>query len=131
MNIYTKNGDRGTTDLVRTKNVSKSDDRIQLVGTIEELISHLGLVRTMMKDQDMIHFLEKIQGTLTAAMAGVADPYNREYKLGDERTELLEQEIDRLSGLFQEPSGMILPGKNRLSAEIDITRAVARRAEWM
>ncbi len=131
MNIYTKNGDRGTTDLVRTKNVSKSDDRIQLVGTIEELISHLGLVRTMMKDQDMIHFLEKIQGTLTAAMAGVADPYNREYKLGDERTELLEQEIDRLSGLFQEPSGMILPGKNRLSAEIDITRAVARRAERM
>lgn len=131
MNIYTKNGDRGTTDLVRTKNVSKSDDRIQLVGTIEELISHLGLVRTMMKDQDMIHFLEKIQGTLTAVMAGVADPYNREYKLGDERTELLEQEIDRLSGLFQEPSGMILPGKNRLSAEIDITRAVARRAERM
>ena len=131
MNIYTKNGDRGTTDLVRTKNVSKSDDRIQLVGTIEELISHLGLVRTMMKDQDMIHFLEKIQGTLTVAMAGVADPYNREYKLGDERTELLEQEIDRLSGLFQEPSGMILPGKNRLSAEIDITRAVARRAERM
>ena len=131
MNIYTKNGDRGTTDLVRTKNVSKSDDRIQLVGTIEELISHLGLVRTMMKDQDMIHSLEKIQGTLTAAMAGVADPYNREYKLGDERTELLEQEIDRLSGLFQEPSGMILPGKNRLSAEIDITRAVARRAERM
>lgn len=131
MNIYTKNGDRGTTDLVRTKNVSKSDDRIQLVGTIEELISHLGLVRTMMKDQDTIHFLEKIQGTLTAAMAGVADPYNREYKLGDERTELLEQEIDRLSRLFQEPLGMILPGKNRLSAEIDITRAVARRAERM
>ena len=96
MNIYTKNGDRGTTDLVRTKNVSKSDDRIQLVGTIEELISHLGLVRTMMKDQDMIHFLEKIQGTLTAAMAGVADPYNREYKLGDERTELLEQEMERI-----------------------------------
>ena len=96
MNIYTKNGDRGTTDLVHTKNVSKSDDRIQLVGTIEELISHLGLVRTMMKDQDMIHFLEKIQGTLTAAMAGVADPYNREYKLGDERTELLEQEMERI-----------------------------------
>ena len=35
MNIYTKSGDKGTTDLVRTKNVSKSDDRIQLVGTID------------------------------------------------------------------------------------------------
>ena len=26
MSIYTKGGDRGTTSLVRTKNVSKSDD---------------------------------------------------------------------------------------------------------
>ena len=50
MNIYTKSGDKGTTDLVRTKNVSKSDDRIQLVGTIDELTSHLGLVKTMMED---------------------------------------------------------------------------------
>ena len=47
MNIYTKSCDKGTTDLVRTKNVSKSDDRIQLVGTIDELTSHLGLVKTM------------------------------------------------------------------------------------
>ena len=48
MNIYTKDGDRGTTSLVHTKNVSKSDDRIQLVGTIDELTSHLGLVKTML-----------------------------------------------------------------------------------
>ena len=50
MNIYTKGGDKGTTSLVHTKNVSKSDDRMQLVGTIDELTSHLGLVKTMMKD---------------------------------------------------------------------------------
>ena len=35
MNIYTKGGDKGTTSLVHTKNVSKSDDRIQLVGIID------------------------------------------------------------------------------------------------
>ena len=49
MSIYTTNGDKGTTNLVRTKNVSKSDDRIQLVGTIDELTSHLGLIKTMIK----------------------------------------------------------------------------------
>ena len=59
MNIYTKGGDKGTTSLVHTKNVSKSDDRIQLVGTIDELTSHLGLVKTMLKDEDTIQFLEK------------------------------------------------------------------------
>lgn len=76
MNIYTKGGDKGTTSLVHTKNVSKSDDRIQLVGTIDELTSHLGLVKTMLKDEDTIQFLEKIQRTLITVMAGVADPYN-------------------------------------------------------
>ena len=52
MNVYTKGGDKGTTSLVHTKNVSKSDDRIQLVGTIDELTSHIGVVKTMLSDGD-------------------------------------------------------------------------------
>lgn len=129
MNIYTKNGDKGTTDLIRTKNVSKSDDRISLVGTIDELTSHLGLVKTMLDDPDVIRILEKIQGTLITVMAGVADPYNREYKINDDKTEVLEEEIDRLEGMFDRPKKFILPGACRLSAEIDVARTVARRAE--
>lgn len=129
MNIYTKGGDKGMTDLVHTKNVSKSDDRIQLVGTIDELTSHIGLVKTMLNDGDILHFLEKIQKTLIKIMAGVADPYNREYKIHDEKTELLEEEIDRMEGLFNRPREFILPGDCRLSAEIDVARTVARRAE--
>ena len=129
MNIYTKGGDKGMTDLVHTKNVSKSDDRIQLVGTIDELTSHIGLVKTMLNDGDILHFLEKIQKTLIKVMAGVADPYNREYKIHDEKTELLEEEIDRMEGLFNRPKEFILPGACRLSAEFDVARTVARRAE--
>lgn len=129
MNIYTKNGDKGTTDLIRTKNVSKSDDRIQLVGTIDELTSHIGLVKSMLEDGDTVRLLEKIQRTLITVMAGVADPYNREYKISDDKTEILEEEIDRLEGLFNRPKEFILPGKSRLSAEIDVARTVARRAE--
>ena len=129
MSIYTKGGDKGTTSLVHTKNVSKSDDRIQLEGTIDELTSHIGVVKTMVSDKDTIRFLEKIQETLITVMAGVADPYNREYKINDDKTELLEEEIDRLEALFNRPKQFILPGACRLSAEIDVTRTVARRAE--
>lgn len=129
MNIYTKNGDKGTTDLIRTKNVSKSDDRIQLVGTIDELTSHLGLVKTMIRDENTVHILEGIQETLITVMAGVADPFNREYKIGDEKTEFLEAEIDRMEAMFERPRKFILPGGTRLSAEIDVARTVARRAE--
>lgn len=49
MSIYTKNGDKGTTNLVHTKNVSKADDRIQLEGTIDELSCHIGVLKTMMQ----------------------------------------------------------------------------------
>ena len=75
MSIYTANGDKGTTNLVRTKNVSKSDDRIQLVGTIDELTSHLGLIKTMMNEESEIRFLETIQKNLSAVVSGVADPF--------------------------------------------------------
>ena len=45
MNIYTKNGDGGMTSLVHGPSIPKSDDRIELLGTLDELISHLGLVK--------------------------------------------------------------------------------------
>ena len=83
----------------------------------------------MIRDGDTIRFLEKIQENLTRIDAGVADPYNREYKINDDKTELLEEEIDRLTGLFHMPKESSLPGACRLSAEIDVTWAVARRAE--
>lgn len=130
MSIYTANGDKGTTNLVHTKNVSKSDDRIQLVGTIDELSSHLGLIKTMMSKADDIRFIENIQRTLNAVCSGVADPFNREFRTEDDRTGQLEEEISRLEGLFHCPEEEnILPGSSRLSAELDIARAVARRAE--
>ena len=45
MNIYTKNGDGGMTSLVHGPSIPKSDDRIELLGTLDELMSHLGLVK--------------------------------------------------------------------------------------
>ena len=129
MNIYSKNGDKGTTNLVHTKNVSKSDDRVRLFGDLDELNSYLGLVKTMIDETDTIRMLEKVQMTLLMIMDGVADPFNREYKVDDDKTELLEEEISRLEELFPHSMEMRLPGQCRLSAEIDVARTVARRAE--
>ena len=129
MDLYTKNGDKGTTDLFRTKNVSKSDDRIQLVGAIEELNSHLGLLKTMMEDKEILRTLEKIQATLETVMAGGNDPYNREYHISDDKTEFLEEEIGRMETLFDGSVKFVLPGGSSLSARIDLVRSVARRAE--
>lgn len=129
MEVYTGYGDKGMTDLSHTKNVSKSDDRICLMGSVEELMSHIGLVRVLVDDVDVIRMLEKISETLKKIIDGVSDPYNREFKVSEDRTELLEEEIGRMKEIFSGEKLPILPGDSRVAAEVDVTRAVARRAE--
>ena len=129
MEVYTGYGDKGMTDLSHTKNVSKSDDRICLMGSIEELVSHIGLDRALIGDGDVVRMLEKISETLKKIIDGVSDPYNREFKVSEDRTELLEEEIGRMKEIFSGEKLPILPGDSRVAAEVDVTRAVARRAE--
>lgn len=129
MEVFTGYGDKGMTDLSHTKNVSKSDDRICLMGSIEELVSHIGLVRALVDDGDVVRMLEKVSESLKKIMDGVSDPYNREFKISEDRTELMEEEIGRMKEIFSGERLPILPGDSRVAAEIDVTRAVARRAE--
>ena len=51
--IYTKTGDSGTTSLIGGKRVPKYHDRIEAYGTVDELISYLGLIRD--QDISMMH----------------------------------------------------------------------------
>ena len=48
MKIYTKNGrDKGTTSLMNGISVSNSTTRIELLGTIDELSSLIGLAKVL------------------------------------------------------------------------------------
>lgn len=131
MNIYTKNGDGGMTSLIHASNIPKSDCRIELVGTLDELNSHIGLIKSEIGRQDIIDRLTNIQNHLMTVMAGIADPHNMKYRLKPEETEELEGEIDRLVSLYDQKKGFafVLPGGNPLSAKIDVARTVARRGE--
>ena len=128
MKIYTKNGDKGTTSLMNGLSVSKSDDRIELLGTIDELNSHIGLAKviagTKMKEN-----LSHIQRNLMKIMAGVADPRDLNYRFQDEEILVLEQEIDEIESAFPRPKEFVLYGGCELSARLDVARAVARRSE--
>lgn len=129
MSVYTKRGDKGITDMARTKNVSKSDDRIQLVGAIDELNSHIGLVKCMLKWEETVKMLSSIQDNLDLIAAGVEDPYSRDFKVNEEIVDNLEKETDRLEELCEQQAGKKVSGQNRTAAEINVTRAVARRTE--
>lgn len=128
MKIYTKNGDAGKTSLMNGISVSKSDDRIELLGTIDELSSNIGLAKVL-ADQSLSECLSQIQRELIQMMAGIADPRNLEYRFTKENTLALEEEIDRLEASFPRTKEFILYGGCEQSARLDMARAIARRAE--
>ena len=68
MNINTKNGDGGMTSLVHGPSIPKSDDRIELLGTLDELMSHLGLVKTKWNSEQEKSMLESVQKALRLIM---------------------------------------------------------------
>ena len=129
MNLYTKNGDNGSTNLTKLQNVSKTDDRIMLLGNIDELSSNIGLIKAAEINEDLRQELEGIQRNLMKIMACVADQYNKEYKLPTAETTHLEEEIDRLENSFSRAKEFVLPGSNAKSAQMDVARTIARRAE--
>lgn len=130
--IYTKSGDKGMTSLMKIQNVFKDDDRIELLGAIDELTSNLGLVKTLELEEKIKTQIVHIQQNLMTIMAGIADSYNQEHKLKEEEILVLEADIDELEALFPREKRFILPGDNRISAQLDVARTVTRRAErWM
>ena len=129
MSIYTKRGDRGITDMAHVGNISKSDDRIRLMGEADELNSHIELVKSMLRQSEILQLLERIQKNLDLIAAGVSNPYDRDCKVSEKETAVLEAETDKLEALCEKPVPEKLTGKSRLAAEIDIARTVARRTE--
>ena len=128
MKIYTKKGDNGRTSLLNGTGVLKTDDRIELLGTIDELSSHIGLAKVLSGEQLRTE-LTHIQKNLMHIMSGVADPMKKDYRFDERETDTLEQWIDRIEDSFPRVKDFVLYGGCEQSARLDVARAVSRRAE--
>lgn len=134
MKVYTKTGDRGQTSLVGGQRVSKSCDRLESYGTIDELNSHLGLLITYCNDAQDSAFLQGVQGNLFVVGGYLAtDNSQRETRKGNivtpEVVAEVEEEIDRLQTQLPPLKLFILPGGSRAAATAHVCRTVCRRAE--
>ena len=129
MKIYTRMGDSGETSDLRGQRISKNDMLMHLIGTTDELNSHLGLIKAMFFNNDSRRFIEEIQVNLMKLMAHVSDNKNEKYFFSNDEADVLEKEIDRLSEKTHKQFELVLPGKNITEAQVHITRTVARRAE--
>jgi len=131
--IYTRTGDLGETSLLGGTRVSKSHERVEAYGTIDELNSFLGLLRDQEISEHYKKILLRIQENLFIAEAMVAaDPdlhHTALPVLKDEEILLLENEIDEMNKSLEELGNFILPGGHGPSSLCHISRTVCRRAE--
>lgn len=127
--VYTKTGDKLMTSLPRLPRVSKADKRLQLLGTIDELSSHLGVIRAESDKQEIKAYILKVQQTLIGVMGGIADNFRHSQVLTIEDVEAMERVIDTIEGAYVRENRFYCPGETIKGAHIDVARTVARRAE--
>ena len=74
MSIATMRGDGGETGLAGGIRVSKSSERVEAYGTIDELISSMGFARSICRDEEVRNLTKAIQKELFAVGSAVATP---------------------------------------------------------
>ncbi len=131
MKIYTKTGDKGTTSLYDGVRVSKDSVRVESYGTVDELVSHLGLAKNFVNNDQLYQEITEIQNKLFTVGSNLAteDPEKIKYKIVEEDIISLEAIIDKYMKLIGPPEGFIIPGAGKGSGFLHVARTVCRRCE--
>jgi len=128
--FYTGKGDRGESHIGKTK-IQKTSPYIKAVGSVDELNSLLGLVKTKSSSpfSTILHNVQEdlfiIQAHIGYAMIGKGEPP----ELKKEKVTRLEAWIDDFEKQVQPVRGFVISGITEISAWLDYARAVARRTE--
>ena len=133
MKIYTKNGDKGETQLLGGTKVKKHDLRLKSYGSIDELNAYLGHICDHNIDEDTNNFTLMIQNRLFDLGSNVAfDQKNKEIRLqslDQKDVDSIENEIDRIEKVLPPLTNFILPSGHKTTSLCHIARTVCRRAE--
>jgi cob(I)alamin adenosyltransferase len=132
MKIYTRTGDDGTTSLPGGKRVPKYDLRIEACGSMDELMSWIGLLRDFRENDSRRELLIYIQNQLMRCMASLGGKECNKPKdcFPDQNCILnIEKEIDRMEANLTPKKSFSLPGGHVLISYCNIARCVCRRAE--
>ncbi|MGP5338427.1 cob(I)yrinic acid a,c-diamide adenosyltransferase [Psychrobacter maritimus] len=133
--IYTRTGDDGTTGMADGSRVSKADNLFSVMGDVDELNSHIGLIRAQLtqtstdvnKEADFAQALVIIQHLLFNIGGELAMP---EYEgVSAVHIDWLERQIDAMNSTLPALKDFILPTGSVLVSQLHVARTVCRRAE--
>jgi cob(I)alamin adenosyltransferase len=135
--IYTRKGDDGTTSLWYGGRVPKDDPRTEAYGTLDEAASALGAARALCEPgSELAADVLRLQDDLFIAGAELATAPEASERLVDGVSRItvdvvdeLEAAIDRYMERVELPPKFVIPGGTQVSAQLDLARAIIRRAE--
>lgn len=131
ISVSTKTGDEGISGLANGERVSKASSFFTVIGALDELNSHLGLVAAMLGTQFSISQkqLYHIQDTLFYIGAELAK--SPKATLKEAEVEILEKIVNKLQEKMSDDwhTKFVLPGGTVLGGHLDVARTVCRRAE--
>ncbi len=138
--IYTRKGDKGETGLLSGERVGKDNPRVEAYGTIDELITVLGVAKSHLDISSdpvakYIHHIQQLLFYIAAELAtnpeGV-DPSDSIMSLrrasADDITQL-ENIADELTEKLPPLTNFVIPGGIPAAAFLHQARTVCRRAE--
>lgn len=129
MKIYTKTGDHGDTSLASGERVAKHHPRVEAYGELDELSSHLGLLRAMQiadNHKDSILHVQKLLMQCSATLAGSA---NAAHFITEDDIQCIENQIDTMQSMLPQLAGFIVIGGSMEASQCHVARCVCRRAE--
>jgi len=140
--VYTKKGDTGETSLVGGIRIAKDHPRLEAIGTVDELNSLVGLVRTFNSQKSASERRDKFDGILQTIQQWLfdlghelaCDPKNPPKKgqvatMTEVQVQWLEEVIDAMNEELKPLDSFVLPGGTPVNAFLHQCRTVCRRAE--
>ena len=132
--VYTRTGDKGQTSLASGERVCKNCNRIEAYGQVDELNSHIGLLASMVSDEETARQLQLIQNILFSvggnlAMDTTTVKMPETCKVTPLMVERLEAWIDEIDANLPPIRAFILPGGTTAAAQCHVCRTICRRAE--
>lgn len=128
MKIYTRTGDTGTTGLFGGERIPKDSLAVESYGSVDELTSALGVLLTIITEEDEKQFIIGIQKNLYSIMGSLANAPTDLTACKNHSTDL-ERKIDSLTEHLPELRSFIIPGGSPASAWSHLCRTICRRAE--
>lgn len=122
--LYTKAGDNGSASTLTRHNIPKSSPIFDVLGTLDELTSQLGVAKQTAGS--IAPIVEQLQSDIVAVCAELAG--GKKFVDRDKVIQL-ESVIDTLCEDNTGFTGFVLPGVSKCGAALDVARSVARRAE--